>query len=195
MRPVWVQHLHCGPLVAQIWLEFLLNRAVVILAACQPLENQMKQIWMVVLIAGGLCACSGSNPDVETGPAPQKQSIPGTGSDAGSDPQLKNEDVPENASTAAKYGIPPGHLPPPGKCRVWAPGEPPGQQKKKYPSGDCDTISGQVPPGAWLVYRPGEDKKEVVVREYGAGGEVTATRVFDIVTGALLREVDADDGR
>ena len=25
-------------------------------------------------------------------------------------------------------GIPPGHLPPPGKCRVWYDGRPPGQQ-------------------------------------------------------------------
>jgi hypothetical protein len=181
--------------VAQIWLESHLNRAVLMLAVCQPLENQMKRLWMAALIVGGVCACSGTNPEVETGPAPQTQGIPGTGSDAGSDPQLKNEDVPENASTAAKYGIPPGHLPPPGKCRVWVPGEPPGQQKKKYPAGDCDEIAGQVPPGAWLVYRPGEDKKEVVVREYGAGSQITSVRVYDIVTGALLRELDPDDGR
>jgi hypothetical protein len=159
------------------------------------MEDRMKQLWMLALIAGGVCACSGSNPDVETGPAPRTQSIPGTGSDAGSDPQMKNDEVPENASTAARLGIPPGHLPPPGQCRVWVPGEPPGKQKKQYPSGACDTISGQVPAGAWLVYRPGQSKKEVVVREYGAGRQVTSIRVFDIVTGALLRELDPADGR
>ena len=155
----------------------------------------MKRLWMVALAMGGVCACAGSNPDVETDPVPRTQSIPGAESKAGSEPQMKNEDVPETASTAAKFGIPPGHLPPPGQCRVWIPGEPPGKQKKKYASGECDTVSRQVPPGAWLVYRPGDDKKEVVVREYGSGSQVTWVRVFDIATGALLRELDPDDGR
>ncbi len=43
--------------------------------------------------------------------------------------------------------IPNGHLPPPGACRVWFPGEPPGQQP---PPGPCD---GEVPPGAVLIRR------------------------------------------
>ena len=34
-----------------------------------------------------------------------------------------------SASTAARLGIPPGHLPEPGSCRVWVPGRAPGQQK------------------------------------------------------------------
>jgi hypothetical protein len=49
-----------------------------------------------------------------------------------------------------------------------------------------------VPAGGWLVYRPGEDKKEVVVREYGKGNHVVSIKVFDIVTGAFLRELDLD---
>jgi len=72
------------------------------------------------------------------------------------------------------------------------PGEPPGKQKKKYPSGDCSSVSRSVPTGGWLVYRPGEDKKEVVVREYGKGNHVVSIKVFDIVTGAFLRELDLD---
>lgn len=32
------------------------------------------------------------------------------------------------------YGVPPGHLPPPGECRVWYDGVPPGQQP---PPTDC----------------------------------------------------------
>ena len=28
----------------------------------------------------------------------------------------------------AHLGIPPGHLPPPGHCRIWVPGRPPGHQ-------------------------------------------------------------------
>jgi hypothetical protein len=34
----------------------------------------------------------------------------------------------------ARQGIPPGHLPPPGECRVWYDGRPPGQQP---PPTDC----------------------------------------------------------
>lgn len=153
----------------------------------------MPTRWTPMLIVLGLMACSSSNPDVETGPDPQGQSIPGTGASQGEEPELKNEDLPETASTAARYGIPPGHLPPAGQCRVWMPGEPPGKQKKKYPSGDCDDVARDVPAGGWLVYRPGESKKEVVVREFGAGREVTSVRVFDIATGALLRELDPDE--
>ncbi len=45
--------------------------------------------------------------------------------------------------------IPPGHLPPPGECRIWFPDRPPGQQS---PPGNCDVLSRQVPPGARLIY-------------------------------------------
>ena len=44
--------------------------------------------------------------------------------------------------------IPPGHMPPPGECRIWYPGEPPGQQP---PPGNCEELRRQVPPGAWLI--------------------------------------------
>jgi surface antigen len=46
--------------------------------------------------------------------------------------------------------IPPGHLPPPGLCRIWYPNHPPGQQP---PPGDCATLSWHVPPGACLISR------------------------------------------
>ena len=47
-----------------------------------------------------------------------------------------------------RYAIPPGHMPPPGKCRIWYPDRPPGQQP---PPGDCDDLYYRVPPGAVLV--------------------------------------------
>jgi len=51
--------------------------------------------------------------------------------------------------------IPEGHLPPPGECRVWYPGRPPGQQP---PPVKC--ASAQVPPGAWLMRRPRDDRRQ-----------------------------------
>jgi len=45
--------------------------------------------------------------------------------------------------------IPPGHLPPPGKCRIWFPGRPPGHQP---PPGECHELQYRVPPGATLIY-------------------------------------------
>lgn len=44
--------------------------------------------------------------------------------------------------------VPPGHLPPPGACRVWHPGVPPGHQP---PPGPCGYLKYHVPPGAFLV--------------------------------------------
>jgi hypothetical protein len=44
--------------------------------------------------------------------------------------------------------VPPGHMPPPGKCRVWFPDRPPGQQP---PPGDCGELRYRLPPGAVLV--------------------------------------------
>lgn len=45
--------------------------------------------------------------------------------------------------------VPPGHLPPPGQCRIWFPDRPPGHQP---PPGPCHVLQYQVPPGAVLVH-------------------------------------------
>ena len=44
--------------------------------------------------------------------------------------------------------IPPGHLPPPGACRVWFRDRPPGHQP---PPGPCHKLRHRVPRGAVLV--------------------------------------------
>ncbi len=44
--------------------------------------------------------------------------------------------------------IPPGHMPPPGECRIWYPDRPPGDQP---PPGNCRELRRQLPPGAWLI--------------------------------------------
>ncbi|EJM63160.1 hypothetical protein PMI29_03469 [Pseudomonas sp. GM49] len=45
--------------------------------------------------------------------------------------------------------IPRGHLPPPGKCRIWFPDRPPGHQPAP---GKCKKLRYRVPPGAYLVH-------------------------------------------
>lgn len=44
--------------------------------------------------------------------------------------------------------IPPDHMPPPGRCRIWIPGQPLNQQPTP---GDCKVLRRHVPPGAWLI--------------------------------------------
>jgi hypothetical protein len=51
------------------------------------------------------------------------------------------------------FRVPPGHMPPAGKCRIWYPGTPPGHQP---PPGNCRTLSRQVPRGAYLI---GHDRR------------------------------------
>jgi hypothetical protein len=91
------------------------------------------------------------------------------------------------ASTAATLGIPPGHLPPPGLCRVWVPGKPPGHQA---PARSCERVERTAPAGSWIVYRPTRDKKVVHVRvvDERRAGVVVRLRVYDVKRGTLIRE-------
>jgi hypothetical protein len=57
--------------------------------------------------------------------------------------------VPHPGPHYGEVRIPPGHMPPPGSCRVWFPDRPAGHQP---PPGHCAALRHQVPPGAMLVY-------------------------------------------
>lgn len=50
-------------------------------------------------------------------------------------------------------GVPKGHYPPPGECRVWYPGREPGQQP---PPARCERLIGRVPYGAFILYNDRE---------------------------------------
>jgi hypothetical protein len=86
----------------------------------------------------------------------------------------------------AHLGIPPGHLPPPGHCRIWIPGRPPGHQP---PPGQCRAMRAQVPVGAWLVYRPSNDRKHVEVTVYDLERPrvVLVVRVYEADSGRFVR--------
>ena len=103
------------------------------------------------------------------------------------DPIEPAPSVPRAPSTAAALGIPPGHLPPPGQCRVWIPGSPPGHQPRAR---GCAGIEHHAPAGSWIVYRPDEDKKVVHVREVDErrAGVVVRRRIYDLRHGTLLQE-------
>jgi hypothetical protein len=90
------------------------------------------------------------------------------------------------AASAKTLGIPPGHLPPAGRCRVWMPGQPPGHQA---PARSCSGIEHDAPRGSWILYRPTEDRKVVHVRviDERRPGVVVQLRVYDAQKGTLVR--------
>ena len=90
-------------------------------------------------------------------------------------------------STAARLGIPPGHLPPEGGCRIWVPGTPPGRQRAAE---SCQAVERHAPAGSWIVYRPTRDKKLVHVRvvDDRRGGSVVRVRVYEVADGRFVRE-------
>ena len=63
----------------------------------------------------------------------------------------------------ASLGIPPGHLPAPGQCRVWFPGRPPGRQPK---AGHCVVVERGVRPGCWFIRRSLSDPDYIKVMVY-----------------------------
>lgn len=87
----------------------------------------------------------------------------------------------KNGNQIAKLGIPPGHLPPPGSCRIWVPGVPPGRQSRADACGD----EALVPLGGWLVTRPAHDPDYVEVEFFDEHrpGLVVDVQWFEVKTG------------
>ena len=73
----------------------------------------------------------------------------------------------------ALRGVPPGHYPPPGECRLWYAGRPPGHQP---PPVRCERLKGSVPRGAFVLYngRAWDGDYDWRIREAQAKGSVPA---------------------
>ncbi len=96
---------------------------------------------------------------------------------------------PVQPPSSVTLDIPPGHLPEIGECRLWIPGDPPGQQPRPK-SRACAGIENIAPAGSWIIYRPSNDPSVVHVRLIDArrAGVVVRVRIFDLDSKRLLRE-------
>jgi hypothetical protein len=68
------------------------------------------------------------------------------------------------SKAAAAKGIPPGHLPPPGECRVWYEGVPPGHQPPATSCGAAEATARQTR-SARVIYGAGRKPVDVWHRE------------------------------
>lgn len=110
----------------------------------------MRTTILLSLIVVGLTACtsgraattspSGSPSSVSTAPAERD----GTTANARGNGRGQPVRGPRKLN-----GVPPGHYPKPGECRVWHSGRPPGQQPKPTA---CSSLMGRVPAGAFILY-------------------------------------------
>lgn len=93
----------------------------------------------------------------------------------------------DEASPPARLGIQSKHLPSPGQCRVWIPGNPAGDQAEPR---DCDGIESAAPPGSWVLYRPEKDKKVVHVRQMHQRrrGAVANVWIYETSSGKYVRQ-------
>src|SRR5262245_14940868 len=140
-------------------------------------DARVTRLAFIGVCVCAVSACSSSKKTVIVGPSPQTT--------RSTTPAESNR----GPSTAATLGVPPGHLPRAGECRVWIPDTPPGKQPGPK-SRPCSGIASAAPAGSWVIYRPTDNKKLVHVREVDPHrmGHVIRIRVFDIDTHRLVHE-------
>lgn len=97
-----------------------------------------------------------------------------------------------NSESVHELGIPPGHLPRAGQCRVWIPGVPPGRQARAR---SCAGILAVAPAGSWIVYRPARDVNVIRVQLIADDrpSVIRIVRIYDVGSKRLLREEPPGD--
>lgn len=102
---------------------------------------------LIVIVAAFLCISCAANI------GPHGASVVVDPSPSGAPPPPTSGPPPPAYQQGPSYhhpapNIPQGHMPPPGKCRIWYQDLPPGQQP---PPGNCYDLERRVPPGTWLI--------------------------------------------
>ena len=89
-------------------------------------------------------------------------------------------------------GVPPGHMPRPGECRIWLPGIAPGHQPRDR---SCEDFLERAPAGSMILYRPSNDPSVVHVHyvDENRPGVIVLARVYAVDGGAFVREENAGD--
>lgn len=129
----------------------------------------------VVLVLSALVASlSACTTEVITAVPPDAAEGPGAGDDPDADDDWESDDddddrdsdddrddddrdVDDSRAVGEEvFGIPEGHMPSPGGCRIWDPGLAPGRQS---PPGSCAELRPRLPSGSWLLFRPNEEPR------------------------------------
>lgn len=87
-------------------------------------------------------------------------------------------------------GVPPGHRPPAGMCRIWIDGVPPGHQPAPT---DCATAAARVPANGRIIYGDDTDGRRGSI--YGQNGQVIYGRDGRVIqrgTQGCVQRVDAN---
>jgi hypothetical protein len=140
------------------------------------------------LMSGALLSFAACTRTVIVRPSPEPDR------DGSRPPPVTYDPTRPGPSTAATLGIPPGHLPRPGECRIWIPGTPPGQQPRPR-SRACPGIARYAPGGSWIVYRPTRDRRYVHLRvvDERRPGYVVFVRIFEIESGRFVQDTRPED--
>ncbi len=148
------------------------------------------RIAFICTLVAVTASCSSSS-SKSNRPAPARAPQPATQPAIQTQPGAKTQPAVVAATAPVEdrraLGVPPGHIPAPGSCRLWFPGQPPGKQPRP---GDCRNIEREAPAGSWVLYRPQNDAKVVHahVIDPKRAGVVVAVRVYEVNKGTYLRE-------
>lgn len=108
----------------------------------------MRVALLLSIAVIGMSACSQTMATAVPGGSPA--SVSTDGARTADDANAKGKGRGQPARGPRKLnGVPPGHYPKPGECRIWHSGRPPGQQPKPT---SCSSLKGRVPAGSFILY-------------------------------------------